>query len=68
MNRYVYSGPVNEFGKCIARRWEGATYAPSEAKARSNLTYQFKKENNKLPGTKITLPGKIELITRKERV
>nr|DAH20435.1 MAG TPA: hypothetical protein [Bacteriophage sp.] len=37
----------------------GSTYAPSERKARSNLAYQFKRDNNRLPNTKISLPGKI---------
>lgn len=60
--RYVYDGPVEECGKCIAQRWVAATYAPSESKARNNLAYQFKKEFNKIPSTRITLPGKIEIL------
>lgn len=59
MNRYSYNGPVMEFDNCIANHWKASTYAVSERKARSNLAYQFKKQNNKLPGTKITLPGKL---------
>lgn len=59
MNRYSYSGPVEEFGRCIAHNWTATTYAISEKKARSNFTYQFKKKFNKTPGTKIALPGKI---------
>lgn len=66
MNRYSYDGPVEEFGKCISRRWKASTYAASESKARSNLTYQFKKAYNKVPSAKITLPGKITLDERKE--
>ncbi len=62
MNKYLYDGPVMEFDRCIANRWKASTYAVSEKKARSNLTYQYKKRNNKLPNTKITLPGKIILI------
>ena len=38
----------------------------SYQKSRSNLTYQFKKKNNRLPGTKIILPGKISLVSGKE--
>lgn len=64
--KYTYVGPVEEFGKCIAHRWEATTYAPSEAKARSNLIFQFKKSNNRLPTTKIELPGKIMLDEGKE--
>jgi hypothetical protein len=59
MERYSYNGPVEEFGRCVAHKWSATTYAPSEKKARSNLTYQFKKQFNKTPGTKITLPGEI---------
>ena len=62
MNRYLYEGPVEEFGRCIAHHWEAATYAPSASKARCNFAYQFKKQNNKAPNTKITLPGKITVM------
>jgi hypothetical protein len=62
MNQYIYNGPVMEFGTCVADHWKGSTRAVSENKARSNLAYQFKKMNNRVPGTKITLPGKIELV------
>jgi hypothetical protein len=62
MNRYFYSGPVMEFNNCVQSKWEGATMAPTEKKARSNLTYQWKKQNNRIAGSKIFLPGKIELI------
>ena len=58
MNMYSYDGPVMEFDNCVANRWIASTRAVSEKKARSNLTYQFKKKNNRLPGTKIILPGK----------
>lgn len=59
MTLYSYDGPVFEFEKLIANHWKGQTYATSEAKARSNLAYQFKKNNGRVPRTKITLPGKI---------
>lgn len=59
MKHYVYDGPVMEHERCIANRWQGSTYAVSEAKAKSNLAFQFKKQFNKTPSTKITLPGKI---------
>lgn len=51
-----------EFNNCLVARWKGTTYAESENKARNNLTYQFKKNNNKLPNSKIILPGKIFLM------
>lgn len=59
MKQYTYDGPVMEFGKCIANRWQASTLATSEAKARNNLAFQFKRDNKKMPNTKITLPGKI---------
>ena len=59
MNKYIYNGPVMEFDVCIMNRFEACTYAPTESKARSNLIYQFKKKSNRMPGTKITLPGEI---------
>lgn len=59
MDHYVYSGPVTEFGRCIANNWQGETYAPSKAKAKSNLIYQFKTKHNRLPSSKVELPGAI---------
>lgn len=59
MALYSYNGPVLEFDKIIANHWQGQTYAVSEAKARTNLAYQFKIETGRVPRTKITLPGKI---------
>lgn len=56
---YSYDGPVLEFDKCIANNWKATTCAISEKKARSNLTFRFKKEHGKNAGTKISLPGKI---------
>lgn len=66
MDHYKYEGPVMEFDNCVSNRWTASTYAPSEKKARSNLTYQYKKQNNKAASTRITLPGKIVLVGRKE--
>ena len=60
--KYRYDGPVMEFDTLVARRWKGETIAPSEQKARNNLAYQFKKSNNRIAGTKITLPGKIIMV------
>jgi len=65
MELYSYDGPVMEFEKVIAERWAGTTYATSPSKARSNLTFRFKKQHNKIPSTKITLLGKIELVKRR---
>lgn len=62
MNKYIYKGPVTEFGKCIMNNWMAETYAPSEAKALSNFKFQFKQQNNRLPGSKIELPGTIIML------
>lgn len=62
MNKYSYNGPVMEFDRCVSNNWSGTTFAVSESKARSNLTYRYKKTHNKIPATRITLPGKIQLV------
>ena len=59
VKEYSYSGPVEEFGRCISNNWSSSTRAVSEEKARSNLVYQFKKQNKLKPYVKINLPGKI---------
>ena len=63
MNRYTYDGPVVVFDECIAHRWKASTYAISENKARSNFAYQFKKQNNRMANCKISLPGKIVMVS-----
>lgn len=62
MPRYSYSGPVMEFNTLLTDIWKGETTAPSERKARSNLAYQFKKTNNRIAGSKIILPGKLNIV------
>ena len=62
MHKYAYDGPVMEFNRLLADHWRGETMASSEKKARSNLTYQFEKQNSRIAGTKITLPGKIKMV------
>lgn len=61
-HKYIYDGPVMEFNNLIAERWKGETMALSEKKARSNLIYKFKINNNRVASSKITLPGKIKLV------
>lgn len=60
MYLYKYEGPVMMFGVCIMSNWKGETMAVSESKAKSNLAYQFKRQNNRIAGSEITLPGRIE--------
>lgn len=59
MREYRYDGPVMRFEDCVQHHWKASTYALSEAKAKSNLAYRYKKENGLMPNTKITLPGKL---------
>ena len=54
MYRYVFEGQVSESNK-----WRGETWANSEAKARNNLAYQFKKASNRPSMAKIVLHGPI---------
>ena len=58
-SEYSYDGPVKEFDTIIDHHWIGTTYATSEIKARSNLTYQYKASHHKTCDSKISLPGKI---------
>lgn len=63
MNKYSYDGPVMVLNTCVTNRWKGQTYAQSETKARNNLTYQFKKSTNRVADSKVTLPGKIVMVS-----
>ena len=60
MKKYRYSGPAMRFNKCIMNKWTGETMAATPERARSNLAYQFKKQNKLIPSANITLPGKLE--------
>lgn len=62
LNIYIYDGPVKSFGKTVSNRWISQTRAGSEAKARANLIYQYKKTNNIVVNCKIDLPGKMEVL------
>ena len=66
-HEYSYEGPVLEFDRVVAHRWSAKTYAPSAKKARNNLIFQFKKEFNRVPTAKITLPGEIRKLGGEER-
>ena len=61
-HKYVYEGPVLEFDNLVADRWKGETMAPNARKAKSNLSYQFKKQNNRSAGVRVSLPGKIKMV------
>ena len=67
MNLYTYNGPVLEFDRIIADHWVSSTRAESEKKARSNLAYQSKKQTGRTPQSKITIPGKLNIIEGDEQ-
>lgn len=58
---YAYNGPVFIFDECVQTRWKAKTKAVSRQKARSNFTYQWKKENGYSMNTKVTLSGRIAI-------
>ena len=63
MNRYSYEGPIMVFGRCVQNNWKSQTMAPTEKRARSNLAYQWKKQNGQLAGAaNVVLPGKLLVI------
>ena len=59
MNLYSYTGPVTMFDRCVENCCKGETYASSEKKAKSNLIFQYKKQNGLTPASKVNLPGKL---------
>ena len=66
MNLYLYKGPVKEFDRIIDNDWWAMTRADTEAKARSNLAYQYKKKHGKLSTARITIPGELECVSELE--
>lgn len=62
MAKYLYDGPVMEFGHCINNRWVATTSAPSEGKAKSNLSYRYKKEHGRSSSTRVVLSGKLVMV------
>lgn len=54
-SKFVYEGPVCQFGRLLTNKWRGETWATSERKALSNLSYRFKTEHNMVAGAKIEL-------------
>lgn len=59
---YIYEGPVMEFDRCVCNNWHGETSAPTPAKAKSNLSYQFKKQYKLERNVRVTLPGTLRAI------
>lgn len=61
-NKYVYYGTVKVFDRIVSTTWFGETYAVSKKEARSNLEYQFKKQTGRTANSKVSLPGKVEIM------
>ena len=57
--KYTYQGAVYAFGSLVATKWEASTWAPSEAKAVSNLKHRFRQFAGIVGHTPITFSGKI---------
>lgn len=57
---YSYEGPVTIFGTCVQNMWRGQTIATSVKKARSNLVFQWKRDNNKSTNSRVELPGEVK--------
>lgn len=55
----MYDGPVMVFEHIVTNKWKSYTFAPSEAKARSNLVFQAKKCLGLSNSAKVHLPGTI---------
>ena len=60
MIKYSFSGQVYIFYSQLAERhWTGETYAKSEAKAITNLKYQYRKANGLSMNTPVDLEGRL---------
>lgn len=57
--KYIYNGPVLLFDTLIANHWRGETMAETAKKAKSNLVYQYKKQNGLSVTAKISLPNEV---------
>lgn len=64
MDLYVYSGPVELFGKVIDHYWKAETRASTSRKAKSNLAHRYKKEHGYAERTVITFPGNLYISER----
>lgn len=58
-NVYWYKGPVLVFDKLHSNSWSAMTVAPSEKKARSNLSYQYRQQCNLARSIPVKLTGEI---------
>lgn len=60
MNKYVYTGPVEDiFGNCLDRYFKAETVACSSARAKSNISYQWRTKMRYPKTFPIKLVGKL---------
>ena len=57
---YQYEGAVRIFGQVVAHDFKAQTWATSQAKARNNIAWQFKKKGNVAGHIPVTLTGEIK--------
>lgn len=48
-----------EFDRCITTQWDAETIAQSQAEAKRNFIFQYKREHGRALTSKISLPGSI---------
>lgn len=61
LHKYMYDGPVIVHDEWLAN-WRGITIAVSEAKARNNLTYQWKITHGYPPNSNVILPSVLTMV------
>lgn len=54
---WKFSGSVYVGGQIAKGKWETETWAPTEKKARQNLQWRYRKDNDVPLGTNVTIHG-----------
>ena len=60
--KYKYKGPIMGVDRCIQENWEAETMAVSARKAKSNLTYRWKKQHGYEATYPISLPQSLTIV------
>lgn len=56
---YTFKGAVKVYDRVVASFYKASTYAVSAAKARSNMAYQYKRNNGLADHVKVSLEGEL---------
>lgn len=59
---YEFVGDIFEFDELVERNWKAQTYAVNPKKALSNLTFRWKRDNNRSRNSRVELCGDIRLV------